>query len=334
MRHFIAGPENRLVEVGVRAVLEGPFDGYYPLVFRGPSGTGKSHLARGLAAAWKAIRGGRVVYTTASDFAGQLADAIQTQATDEFRAKHRKAALLVFEDVDRLATKRSNKPLAQEELIHTLDALLASGRRVVVTASAGTAQLPGMLPGLQSRLATGLTVPLVPPGRDARQTILLELAALQRMKLSRPAAWLLADAFSATVPELCGVLTRLELPARLGGGRIDAKTVRRFLAHRNGLCRPPLGEIATATARHFSLRLSELRSPSRSRAVVTARGVAMYLARHLTEKSLEQIGRYFGGRDHTTVMHACRKTEDLIQTDPARRQAVRQLQQKWQEPNL
>ena len=148
--HFLAGPENRLVEVAVRSVVEGQPNGYNPLVLYGPSGTGKSHLALGLAAAWKAadrnvagtrrvpdrlphtacadyIKRQRVVCITAVDFARELADAIETQAVEEFRAKHRGAAMLVVEDLGQLATRKSGKLSAQEELVHTLDALVADG---------------------------------------------------------------------------------------------------------------------------------------------------------------------------------------------------------------
>jgi chromosomal replication initiator protein len=115
----------------------------------------------------------------------------------------------------------------------------------------------------------------------------------------------------------------------LHGGRIDVEMVQSFLAQRNGSRQPPLKEIAAATAKYFSVRLSDLRSPSRRRLVVTARDVAIYLARRLTGESLKQIGHFFGGRDHSTVMHGCRKTESLLKTDPGVRQAVLCLQQKW-----
>ena len=340
--HFLAGPENRLVEVAVRSVLAEPPPvvlSFNPLVLYGPSGTGKSHLARGLAAAWKArtrrphddrarsVRSTLVVCTTAVDFARELAEAIETQAVEEFRAKHREAALLVVEDLGMLATRKAGKLNAQEELIHTFDALLAEDRWVIVTASAVPAELPGILPALKSRLTGGLTIPLTPPGPEARLAIIQQLAALRKLDLPEPVALVLAEGLCGTAPELAGSLLELVMPTRLRRGRLDLRRAKQYLAGRSRRRQPTLHEIAIATARHFSLRLTDLRSPARRRALVTARGVAVYLARRLTGESLQQIGGYFGGRDHTTVMHSCRQTEELMKNDPTIRQSVESLQE-------
>lgn len=327
LRPFLVGPENRLVEPAIRAVLGERSSHYNPLVLLGPSGTGKSHLARGILDQWRdANPKKRAVFTTAADFARELADAIDTQDTDEMRARYRKAGLVVLEDVGSLGSK----PVAQEEFVHVLDALSATDSQVVVTALAPIGQLPGISSRLRSRLDAGLTVPLSLPGAATRRVVLLRSAALRGIALSESAAKLLADGLSVSVPELDGALLQLEMPARLHHRTIDAEAVRSYLAHRNGLREPALRDIAVAAARFFALTLTELRSPSRRRSVVTARGVAILLARQLTPKSLEQIGQYFGGRDHTTVMHAFRKTEGLVKTDLAIRQAVVQLRSKWE----
>jgi chromosomal replication initiator protein len=325
--HFVVGPENRLVATAVRSVVEKQVQDYNPLVFYGPSGTGKSHLAEGLAAAWKARnRRHKVVCTTAVDFARELADAIETQAVDEFRAKYRGAALLVLEDLGMLAGGKLGKLNVQEELIHTLDALAAEDRWIVVTASASPHMLPGILPALQSRLMAGLTIPLVPPGVEARLAILRQLAALRDIPLSEPAALVLAEGLVGTAPELAGLLLQFAAPAELEHGRLDGAAAKKYLAERNRSRQPSLHEIALATARHFSLRIADVRSSARKRALVVARGVAVHLARRLTNESLENIGKYFGGRDHTTVLHSCRKTEELAKDDPAVAEAIEKLQ--------
>ena len=322
--HFLAGPENRLVEVAVRSVMEEPETCYNPLVLYGPSGTGKSHIAQGLAAAWKAgKRRDRVVCATAVDFARELAEAIESQAVEEFRAKYRRANLLVLEDLGQLATRKSGKLSAQEEFVHTLDVLAADRRWVVVTASASPAELSELLPALQSRLAAGLTIPLALPGPAARRAILQQLAANKNVELPEPVARVLAEGLGGTAPELAGALMQL---AGLDGDPIDLDGAKQYLAARSRKRRQPsIHEIALATARHFSLRITELRSSVRRRALVSARGVAMYLARRFAGMSLQEIGGYFGGRDHSTVMHSFRKIEELSERDPTIHKAVERL---------
>ena len=325
--NFLAGPENRLVEVAVRSIVEERANGYNSLMFYGPSGTGKSHLADGIAAAWRDRRR-RVVCTTAVDFARELAEAIETQAVDEFREKHRRADLLIVEDLGRLVTRRSEKLNTQEELVHTLDALLAEGRWAVVTASAAPTELPGLLPALQSRLCGGLVVPLSPPGPEARLALLKHLAKSRGLELPESVARILAEGVCGTAPELAGALWEAAMADPLGDGRLDLEAAREYVDRRSRTRRPSLHEIALATSRHFSIRLSDMRGPVRRRALVTARGVAVYLARKMGKERLKEIGRYFGGRDHTTVLHSFRKTEESINSDPMIREAIDRLRTK------
>lgn len=322
--HFILGPENHLAEVAIHSILSDTADHYNPLVFYGPTGTGKSHLARGLADVWKNEFRRSVLYVVASDFARELTDAQETHAVEEFRARFRGAALLVLEDVGLL----SDRPVAQQELLNTLDAQREAGSRVIVTASCAPSQLSGFLSGLQGRLSAGLTVPLVPPEYDTREKLLHQLATLRGIELSQAVVDILASGLRATVPELLGALVQLEMTAQAEAHCIDARLARQYVRAHQESRSPQLREIARLTARHFSLKLSELKSTSRRRAVVRARGVAMYLARLLTQHSLDEIGHYFGGRDHTTVLHGCRKTEELFQQEPIIYEAVTQLQQQ------
>jgi chromosomal replication initiator protein len=179
-----------------------------------------------------------------------------------------------------------------------------------------------MLPGLQSRLHAGLVIPVALPGPAARAIILRRLAGARGIELSEPLIEFLAEKIGGAAPALDAALAELQI-----GGSMSIEAARRWLAARHRQD-PSLHDIALATARHFSLRLGELRSAARRRALVVARGVAMYLCRSLTRLSLEQIGSYFGGRDHTTVSHGCRRTEDLLQTEPVIREAVVQLQSR------
>ena len=188
-----------------------------PLVLFGPSGTGKSHLARGIAAAWKAPdRRHRVVSTTAVDFARELAEAIETQAVEEFRPSIARRRCWFLKTSAMLATRKSGKLSAQEEFIHTLDALLAEGRWVVVTASAAPAELPGILPALQSRLTAGLTIPLAPPGPETRLAVLQQLAALRNIPTAQSPCYRPSPkGLTGTVPELAGALLQLMMQAQL-----------------------------------------------------------------------------------------------------------------------
>lgn len=326
LSEFIVGPENRLVCVAVESILQSSAPCYSPIVLYGPSGSGKSHVALGIAAAWT-VRSRRrpALCMTAVDFARELNDAIETQSVEDFRDRYRRTSLFILDDVGHLADRLT----AQRELMAALDEFEDEGICVVVTASAAPGQLSGLTPGLVSRLMGGLTVPLVRPGPDARMEIVRRLAELRSIKLEEPLVKAFADGLEGTVPELYGALVQLELSTQLDGTVIDAEQIKRYLAQRNGALAPSLREITLATARHFSITMAELRSPSRRRAVVMARGVAMYLARTLTGMSLEQIGRYFGGRDHTTVSYGCSTTEKLLKTEPSIREAVQQLQQRW-----
>jgi chromosomal replication initiator protein len=324
---FFAGRENLLVEPAIEDVLCRQPAVYNPLVLCGPSGTGKSHLARGIAAAWQGrYPGQRVVSTVAVDFARGLAEAIEAQSIEDFRAHWRGADLAVFEDVADLAGRGA----AQEELIRTLDVLLEDGAQVVVTARSAPAGLDGLSPALRSRLMAGLSVPLSSPGPDSRRAVLRQWSKLRRLDLADAIVELLVDGLEGTVPELVGAMVQLEVPARHAARPIDAVTVRRFLAKRPRAGRPQIRDIAAATARHFSLKLGDLRGAARRRPVVAARDVAMFLTRQLTKETLQGIGQYFGGRDHSTVLHGCRKAEQLLQSDPAIRQAVDQLCRRLQ----
>jgi chromosomal replication initiator protein len=324
---FIVGPENYLVEVAVHSILNDPHAGYSPVVFYGPSGTGKSHLALGLAAAWKTYFPKRcAAYVPAIDFARDLADAVQTKTLDDFGLRYRQLSLLVLDGLEHLIGKSA----AQRELTFTLDALHARDGRLVITANRFPGELRGLLTGLQSRLAQGLAVPLAAPGRQARLAILRRLADGRSVRFSDGALRMLADQLSKTVPELLGVLTQLEFSVGTSRRAVNSDSVQEYLVQCNGSHEPSLRGIASTTACFFSLRVKDLRGPSRRRPAPTARALAMYLARNLTTQSLRQIGSYFGGRDHTTVSYSYRKTEERLRTEPEIRDALFAIQKELQ----
>jgi chromosomal replication initiator protein len=331
--YFLAGPENHLVEVVVRSILQEPPNGYNPVILYGPSGVGKSHLALGLAAEWKEKhRRQRVECTTALDFSRELADAIETQGVEEFREKYRQAALVVIEDIHRLGRKgtapcsrrenrgsphRPEKLNTQEELVHTLDALIRNGAWFLLTSTIAPGDGPGISPMLQSRLMSGLIVPLALPGFSTRLSIIQQHSGLLKYDLSKSAAEALAERLQGTVPEIQQMIARLKIPRMPAGKRISAQAAKHWFDRPAPRSAPSLQKIAALTAKHFGLKAALLRSPSRKRNIVAARDLAIHLARQLLNFSFEEIGRFFGGRDHTTIMHSCRKVEALVKTDAA-----------------
>lgn len=344
---FIAGPENRLAGLAVRSVIERAAsetaaNDCSPLVLYGPAGSGKTHLARGLAAWWQQQHTVSVAQPTAengasqttassasrhvlclsgAEYAQQYAAAVDVGKVDAWRNRCRRLSLLVLEDIGQLAGKSA----PQRELWHTLDALAQRGALVVVTARSLPSQSPNLLAALRSRLAAGLCVPLSLPGSSARRVLVERLAAARGLALPKRAAQTLADGLTLSAPALLGTLMELEMLAQQEGQPLSADRVRRYVAS-YGRGEPlSMRDIAAAVAKYFRLKLADLKSASRQQSLVTARGVAIHLARQLTDLSLEQIGAYLGGRDHTTVLNGLRRTEKLVQSDPAVRQATGDL---------
>lgn len=322
---FILGRENRAVLAAAESILCGRCTWAQPIVFYGPSGCGKSHLALSLVQLWKRGQTRRLAkYVTAVDFARQLAEALHAKIGDEFRRRYRRLEFLAVDDVHLLRGRTA----VQEELARTLDILLESGSAVVMTAATAPERLDGVIAYLQSRLVGGLAIPIAPPGLEARRAILSALADRRNLVLPHDVLEALAARVRGSVPALASALVRLEARARIHGEPMTLQTLRRVLKAHGGAAHPSLAQITLAAAKYFSLRVRDLRGPSRRQAIVTARDVAMYLARTLTQASFQQIGRYFAGRDHTTVAHACRKTERLLASDGFIRSAVDHLRDR------
>jgi chromosomal replication initiator protein len=323
LREFIADETNALARVVADTILAGD-SRYNPLVLFGPTGTGKSHLIRGLIQQRKQQHPRtKAMLTTGADFARAYAEAVDTDSVADLRAKYRAAHLFFLDNLHELSNKRA----AQQELIHTIDELLEHHRQIVVTSHQSPVEMHTLAPGLTSRLSAGLVVPLAEPGVPARHEILKRLAAIHELNADDEAFRVLADRLSANVPELNNSIVQL----KLGGGNsqpIDAAAVKRYLAQREPSYHATLRTITTRVCRYFQLKSSDLKSPTRRQGVVRARGIAMYLARQLTDKSLSEVGQHFGGRDHTTVINALNKTETLLQSDPATQQAVSDLMGK------
>jgi chromosomal replication initiator protein len=319
---FVSGPANEFAFAVARRVASWADGHFNPVVFHGPYGFGKTHLLNALA--WEALRSApskRVVYLSAERFTSTFVKALQDRQTAAFKEELRNADLLLIDDVHFVA----GKPSTQEELFHTLIALVEDGRRVVMTADRSPAEISEMEPRLRSHLQAGLVCGIEPADRALRLGILeRKLATLAQQGRFHPSArpevlQFLADRFTDSVRELEGALNTLV-------ARVGADVARLSLDQAQAILRPHLAcnerkvtvdMIQKTVAEHYSLKQADLISERRARAVARPRQVAMWLAKQITTRSLPDIGRRFGGRDHTTVLHAVRRIEALKGEDAA-----------------
>jgi chromosomal replication initiator protein len=319
--NFVAGPSNEFAFAVARRVATWSDGHFNPVVFHGPYGFGKTHLLNALA--WEAMRNApekRVVYLSAERFTSTFVKALQDRQTAAFKDELRNADLLLIDDAHFVAGKTQT----QEELFHTLIALVEDGRRVVMTADRSPTELSDMEPRLRSHLQAGLVCGIEPADRTLRMGILeRKLQTLARQGGFLPSArpevmQFLADRFTDSVRELEGALNTLV--ARVGGD-----VARLSLDEAQTILRPHLScnerkvtvdQIQKLVSEHYNLKQADLISERRARAVARPRQVAMWLAKQVTVRSLPDIGRRFGGRDHTTVLHAVRRIEQLKAEDP------------------
>ncbi|MET0274178.1 MAG: chromosomal replication initiator protein DnaA [Phenylobacterium sp.] len=319
---FVSGPANEFAFAVARRVAAWSDGHFNPVIFHGPYGFGKTHLLNALA--WEAMRNEptkRVVYLTAERFTSTFVKAIQDKQTAAFKDELRNADLLLIDDVHFVA----GKPSTQEELFHTLIALVEDGRRVVMTADRSPTELSEMEPRLRSHLQSGLVCGIEPADRSLRLGILeRKLATLAQQGRFVPSArpevlQFLADRFTDSVRELEGALNTLV-------ARVGADVARLTLDEAQAILRPHLSctekkvtvdHIQKTVSEHYNLKQADLISERRARAVARPRQVALWLAKQITTRSLPDIGRRFGGRDHTTVLHAVRRIEQLKAEDPA-----------------
>ncbi len=314
---FVAGPENRLAVPALERLLTGDdlsttAELFNPLVLLGSTGTGKSHLARGITRHWRTLlNDSEVEYLTAIDFARQLRAAREEGQLDSFRDRLSELRLLVVEDLHRLPTRT----FVQRELRDTLDVLIEAGAVVIVTTQQPPAAMANLEAGLRDRLSSGLTVRLQTPGIEARREI-LQLSANERgIQLDNEQLQQLAHKVEGPAPQLFRALAEYKLADALPvGSPVDST-------------RPPLKlkQIVAVVARYYSLTQAAMCSSARRKSLVYARSIAIHLARTLTDQSYAQIGQTLGRRDHTTIMHASRTIEKRLTTDASVQQEIEEL---------
>ncbi|MEO8926581.1 MAG: chromosomal replication initiator protein DnaA [Caulobacteraceae bacterium] len=317
---FVVGPANEFAHAVARRVASWVDGHFNPVVFHGPYGFGKTHLLNAMA--WEAMKTApsrKVVYLTAERFLSSFVRALMERRMAAFKDELRTADLLLIDDVHFIGGKQST----QEELFHTLAALMEDGRRVVFSADRPPAALTEIDARLRSHLSAGLVCGIEAADRSLRLGILeRKLKVLARQQgfagAMRPEVQaFLADRFTDSVRELEGALNTLVVRAGAGVGQVSLDEAQCLLRPhlRGGERRVTVDEIQKAASEHFGLKQADLISQTRTRAVARPRQAAMWLAKQLTTRSLPDIGRRFGGRDHTTVLHAVRRIEELRAAD-------------------
>ena len=327
---FVIGDSNRLAHAAALAVAEMPAQAYNPLFICGSPGVGKTHLMSSIASLLLSHNPGLTVRcTTGEAFTNEFLNALGDGHTDGFKARFRHVDVLLLDDVQFLERKTKT----EEEFFHTFNALHDGGRQIVLTSDRPPHDLQALEDRLRERFAAGLVADIEPPDLATRLAILRKRAQYDHIALADDGALrVVAERVQSNVRALEGALIRIVAFSSLTGrpftSELAEEVLTRLYPHSPSAGHPPhrsIDEIQAAACELFGLSPTELLSSSRTARIAWPRQVAMYLARELTDESLPAIGRRFGGRDHTTVLHACRRTKTRIAEDTSAREAVENL---------
>jgi chromosomal replication initiator protein len=322
---FVIGAGNRFAHAAALAVAEMPAQAYNPLFLHGPPGLGKTHLLHAVGNYVGRYGSGlRVRYATVEEFTTEFVDAVRERRTADFKDGFRSADVVLIDDVQFLAGRTKTR----EEFFHTFNALLDSGRQLVMTSDCSPDELPDLEARLAERFRSGLVVELEHPSAEARRAILAKRAHLDGVDVSDDVLAEIAAQVSSSVRALEGALIRVVAYASLKGEPATPGLVRhvlRKLGENTGSAACGISEIIDASALEFGVERESLLARDRRPAVATARQVAMFLARELTDHSLPEIGRGIGGRNHTTVLHAVNRVSATIRDDETVRNSVDNL---------
>lgn len=310
----VEGKSNQLARAAARQVGENPGRSYNPLFIYGGVGLGKTHLMQAAGhVMMKRVPGARVIYVHSERFVADMVKALRHNTINEFKRYYRGADALLIDDIQFFVGKERS----QEEFFHTFNDLLDGQRQVIITADKFPKELVGLEERLISRFGSGLVVSLEPPELETRVAILMKKALHENVPLTEDVAFFIAKRVRSNVRELEGALRRVIASATFTGQPVDmalaTESLKDLLAFQEKLV--TIHNIQKIVAEYYKIRVSDLHSKDRSRVVARPRQLAMALAKELTTHSLPEIGDAFGGRDHTTVLHACRKVVELCTGD-------------------
>ena len=310
---YVVGRSNELAIAGAKQVSENAGSSYNPLLIYGGVGLGKTHLMQAVGNEILARSpGANVVYLHSQKFVQDMIKALQQGKMQDFMQYYRSVDALLIDDVQFFARKLKT----QEEFFHVFNALLEGGHQMVMSSDKYPREIEGLEERLKSRFVWGLTVEVEPPELETRVAILLKKAEAEKIELETPVAFFIAERIRSNVRELEGALRRVVANARFTGSKITIEQVKRALRDLFAIQdrQISIDNIQKTVALYFNIKMSDMVSKRRNRAVARPRQVAMALAKELTNHSLPEIGDAFGGRDHTTVLHACRKISELKET--------------------
>ncbi|MGE0187977.1 MAG: chromosomal replication initiator protein DnaA [Steroidobacteraceae bacterium] len=317
--NFVEGKSNQLARAAAQQVAENPGRAYNPLFIYGGVGLGKTHLMHAVGNTIRSNRpDARIAYVHSERFVGDMVKALQHNTINEFKTAYRSLDALLIDDIQFFA----GKDRSQEEFFHTFNALFEAQQQIILTCDRYPKEVDGLEDRLKSRFGWGLTVSVEPPELETSVAILMSKAALSNVRLPEEVAFFIAKRIRSNVRELEGALRRVVANAQFTGRSITLdftkEALRDLLALQDRLV--TIDNIQKTVAEYYKLRVADLLSKRRSRSIARPRQMAMAMAKELTTHSLPEIGDAFGGRDHTTVLHACRVMKGLRDTDTRSRE--------------
>ena len=307
---FVEGKSNRIALAAAKQVVKGTEESYNPLFIYGGVGLGKTHLMHAIGNKFKEKNPSmKIAYAHSEKFVSDMVKSLQLGAISEFKQHYRSLDALLIDDIQFFA----NKEQSQEELFHTFNSLLERGSQMILTCDRYPKEIDGLEDRLKSRLGWGLPVIIDPPELETRVAILLSKAESLGQKLDTESAFFIAQKVRSNVRELEGALKRVIASSNFTGSKIDIGLIKDSLKDLLAIQarQVSVDNIQKIVAEYYNVKLSDLLSKRRSRSVARPRQMSMFLAKELTNHSLPEIGESFGGRDHTTVLHACKKIKEL-----------------------